>query len=262
MSNLSKNLLLGLALVCAIVLIVFSIQLIVINSGVDRANPGTISGGPGQGSDENEDGSSSDEDGSEEGSGGVPVPTPRPPPQGVRHEIMVTDNSRLIVFAREEFFDFEEGDLNWWFVFKAGGTATLEIAFTMITSAQGAAAHAEAFLNRYSGGTEAAFSGEEVIHGSNLRGYHVSARHGGTDYEAWLHNLDDNDIAIAFVINYENDQQKEALYEVLSSLDLVRLGDIVAPPADLGGDGDNTGFDTGTADGGGTDGGDTDSDGD
>jgi len=239
MSSISKNLLLGFTLVCVIALIVFSIQLIVINSGVTRTNPGSISGGQqnsGSG-DETPDGEDGDGEGGEE-----PVAnTPRPPPQGTRHQIMVTDNSILIVYARDEMFNFEEGGLNWWFRFSAGGTATLEIEFTMITTAQGAGDHAEAFLNHYSGGTEAAFTGEESIRGSNLRGYHAFARHGGTSYEAWIHSLDGSDIALAFVINYENDQQKEALYEVLSSLDLVTMGDVITPPPNHGDAGDGTG---------------------
>jgi len=247
MSNITKNLLLGLTLVCVIVLIVFSIQLIVINSGVERANPGSISGGS------QNNGNGDEQPGGENGdgeSGETPdEPTTRPPPQGLRHEIMLSDNNRLLIYAREEFFSFEEGDLNWWFNFTGGGTATLEIAFTMITTAQGAAAHAESFLNRYSEGTEATFTGEEAIKGSNIRGHHAIARHGGTTYEVWLHNLDDSDIALAFVINYENDQQKEALYEVLSTMDLIRMGDVVVPPSDFGDAGDGTGIGTGIADG-------------
>jgi len=246
MSNISKNLLLGLSLVCVIVLIVFSIQLIVINSGVERVNPGSISGGSQEGNNADETQDNQGENGNN--SNEPAAPTPRPPPQGLRHELIVSENSRLLIYAREEFFSFEEGDLKWWFNFTGGGTAKLEIEFTMITVAQGAAAHAESFLNRYSGGTEATFTGEESIKGSLLRGYHATARHGGTTYEVWLHVFDDSDIALAFALNYENDQQKEALYEVLSTIDLVRIGDLITPPPDHGEAGDGTGIGTGIAD--------------
>ena len=39
-------------------------------------------------------------------------------------------------------------------------------------------------------------------------------------YEAWIHLLQDSDLALVFVINYENDQQRDALYDLLSTLDM------------------------------------------
>jgi len=253
MGNLSKNLLLGLTVVCIIAVIVFCIQLIVINSGVDRPQPGTISGSPGQNGDDGDEQPDGDEGNNDSNPG--PITTPRPIPQGTRHEIAIADNSRLIVYARAESFDYEAGDLKWLFNYTGGGTAGLEIAFTMLTSAHSADTHTEAFLNRYTGGTGAEFTQEELIHGSTIYGYHASARVENVTYEAWIHNLVDSDIALAFVIKYENDQQKEALYEVLSSLDLFRVGDLVTPPPDHGDAGDGTGIGTGIADGGTDDGG-------
>jgi len=250
MNNLSKNLLLGLTFVCVIVLIVFCIQLIVINSGVDRGQPGSISGGSGQNAGEegvdppgSEEGSG-EEGGTGSGAGGADVP--RPPPQGLRRELIISDTSRLIVYAREETFSFVEADLNWWFNFTGGGTASLDITFMMLTSAQGINEQAEAFLNRYSGGTEAVFTGEQAIQGSVLRGYHVSSRAGSETYEAWIHDLIDSDIAVAFVIKYDNEQQKEALYEVLSSMEIIRLGDNITPPPGHGTD-PGTGLEPGGA---------------
>ncbi|MCL2820690.1 MAG: hypothetical protein FWD38_07655 [Oscillospiraceae bacterium] len=248
MSGISKNLLLGFTLVCVIVLIVFCIQLIVINSGVDRNQPGSVSGA-GQGdADESPDGE--EEDGDEVGA--IPTPTPRPLPQGTRYELIISDNNRLIIYARDEFFDYEEEGLSWLFRYSAGGNAVLDISFTMFTVAQSAADQAVAFLNRYSGGTEAVYVGEIVIPGSSIYGYHATARHGEENYEVWIHEPADSDIALAFVIRYENDQQKDALYEVLSTLDIVRIGEPVTPPPDHGLDG--SGFDglgtDGTDDGG------------
>ena len=261
MSNLSKNLLLGLTVICIIAVVVFCIQLIVINSGVDRTQPGSISGGSGQNDGENGDGSTDGEDGDDEGSGAAPVTTPRPSPQGTRYELMIADNSRLIVYARDEYFDFEEGDLKWLFNYIGGGTAGLEIAFTMLTAAQGADAQAEAFLNRYAGSAGAEFTREEVIHDSGVYGYHAFLYSDNENFEVWIHNLVGSDIALAFIIKYENNQQKEALYEVLSTLDILMVGDLVTPPPDHGDAGDGTGIGTGIADGadggdGGADGGD------
>jgi len=259
MSSLSKNLLLGLTAACIIAVIVFCIQLIVINSGVDRAQPGTVSGGAGQGEESNGDESPGGEDGDGENGSPAPVTTPRPPPQGTRFELLISDNSRLLVYARDENFEYEEGDLKWLFTYIAGGTASLEIVFTVIPPAQDAAGYTETYLNRISGGTDAEFTREEVIHGSGIYGYHAIARNGGETFEVWIHNFVESDVAIAFIIRYENDQQKEALYEVLSTLDIIRLGDTFLPPPDHGLAGDGTGgVDGGDIDGGGTAGDETD----
>jgi len=219
MSNITKNLLLALTLVCVIVLIVFCIQLIVINRGVEPAGAGaTVSGDSQQGDEDPED--NENDPGEDEGfDPGPAIVTPRPPPQGTRHELRVTENSQLIVYARDELFDFTQDELDWWFTYTGGGTATLEIAFTLI-SPQGAAAHAETFLNSYTGGSRSEFVGEESIQGSPINGYHVTAQQGGEWYEAWIHTLSDSDLALAFVITYQNEQQRAALHEVLSSMEI------------------------------------------
>jgi len=227
MSNLLKNILLGFTFVCVIVLLVFCIQLIVLNRGGEPSGPGpAISGG--QQGDENPDREGEgeeDPDGEgEQGTNGNVQSTPRPPAQGTRHELMVTLDSVLVIYARDELFDFEEREIDWWFNYKGGGNATLEISYILIT-AQGVVAHAESFLNNYTGGTEAFFVGEDLIVSSEISGYHVTAVHGGGMYEAWIHTLPSSDLALVFVINYENNQQRDALYEVLSTLDMLIAGD-------------------------------------
>ena len=223
MSNISKNLLLALSLVCVIALIVFCIQLIVLNRGVEPRDQGsTISSGSQQGDDDTDpDVDEPDADissGTGPGAGDTQQP-PRLPPQGTRRSIMVSDNSNLIIYARDELFDYERGDIDWRFVYTGDGNAMLEISFEFITF-QGIASHAEAFLNNRTGGSEATLSGEESIKDSLLRGYHVSAQRGSETFEAWLYPLIGNDISLVFVINYSNDQQRDALYEVLSSMDI------------------------------------------
>jgi len=241
MGNISKNLLLGLTLVCVVVLIVFCIQLIVLNRGVDPVGTGSVISGGGQ-DDGNSDTENGDED-TEDDTPQVNAPsTPRPPPQGTRHQFRVSESNMLIVYAREELFDFEERDFDWWFLYTGGGIATLEIKHTMI-GPQGIEAHAEAFLNSYASGAEAEYAGEGLIAGSELRGHHVTTRHGNEIYEAWIHILLDSDLALVFVICYENDQQKDALYEVLSTL----LMEAVQLPA-AGGADTPTDADTGDTD--------------
>jgi len=245
MSSLFKNLLLGLTVVCIITLVVFCVQLIVINSGVARVDPGSVSGGPGQSGSEDGDEPPDGENGDDEGSGAAPVTTPRPPPQGTRYQLIISENNILLVYARDEYFDYEEGDLKWLFTYIAGGRAGLEIVFTMIPPAQGGDVSAESFLNRYSGGTEATFTREEIIHGSTIYGYHAIDRHGTDTFEVWIHDIVGSDIALAFVIRYENEQQRDALYEVLGTLDIIRIGDMITPPADHDLAGDGAGLGTG-----------------
>jgi len=225
MSNITKNLLLALTAVCAIALIVFCIQLIVLNRGVEPRNPGlTISGGPQQGdeaADPDSEAEGEDTSGGENGEGdfGLPLDIPNLPPEGERHEIRVMGDTRLIIYAKEESFDFVENDLNWRFEYTGAGEAALEIRFLFVSS-QGIDADAEMFLNNYAEGVTSEFGGEASIQGSALRGYYVSAHRGGITYEAWVHTLPDSDMALVFVINYQNEQQSSALYEILRSLDL------------------------------------------
>ena len=225
MNNITKNLLLGLTFVCVVVLIVFCIQLIVLNRGVEPGTPGTVISG-GQQGDEDPGQEGDEEPGGEENPVNTPG-TPRPPPQGTRRELMVTMESVLVVYSRDELFDFEEREIDWWFNYKGGGNAKLEISYIVITP-QGMAANAESLLNNYTGGTEAQFNGEEAIAGSELIGYHVSAMFGGGMYEAWIYSLLGSDLALVFVINYETEQQKDALYEVLSTLNMISINDAAA----------------------------------
>jgi len=218
MNNITKNLLLALTLVGVIVLIVFSIQLIVLNRGVDPLNTGSVVSG-GSDSDEN---SSDEEDGDEEpdgaGSFDSMADTPRPPPQGTRRDFLVADNTRLVLYSSDELFDFDQGEFICFLRYTGGGLATLDVGFTSVT--QGVALHVEAVLNTRSAGTTAEFIGEQSIHGSPIIGYHARTQVGGETYEAWLVNLDNSDVALIITIHYQNDQQRDALYQVLSSLDI------------------------------------------
>jgi len=223
MSGITKNLLLVLTFVCVIALVVFCIQLIVINRGIDPLDPGSgITGGSGQ---EGEGEPGDGENGDGEPSGPVATEPPqRPIPQGTRHQLHVSTENNLIVYAREELFGFEEDEIDWWFIYTGGGTASLEISHLMLL-AQGIETIAETFLNNYTGSDESTFTGEEPIQGSQIRGYHVHAHHGVGRYEAWLHRLIGTEIALVFVIYYENDQQRDALYEVLSTMEFERVGE-------------------------------------
>ena len=226
MSNITKNLLLALSLVCAIALIVFCIQLIVLNRGVEPREPGaTISGGTKQGDEEPDadtqpDGENSDDGENNDGENGQTQNTPRPPPQGERNELSIPGDMTLIVYAREELFEYTKNDFNWRFEYTREGEAALEIRLILVTL-QGIASDAETFLANYSGGATPESGNDLSFQGPPLEGYYVSAQQGSITYEALVHPLPDGEFALVFVINYQNDQQKEALYEILSSIDLL-----------------------------------------
>jgi len=213
--------LLGLTLVCVIALIVFFIQLMVINRGVEPASSGSVISGGSQ-SDDGSEANGDDADGDDQDADDFSdffANTPRPPPLGTRRDLLVSENTRLVIFASEELFEYEEGDLDWFFRYTGEGAAELEIRFLALTQ-QGIGENAESFLNSYSGSATAEFTGEQSIHGSPVSGYHVSAMSGGEMYEAWIVDLDNSDVALVLVIKYQNDQQKEALIRVLSSLEM------------------------------------------
>jgi hypothetical protein len=228
--NLTKNLYLALTFVCVIALIVFIIQLIVLNTGVEPREPGqTVSGGSQGGEDpdsgaDGEDPDDEGENGESEGEG-PNQPIPRPPPQGTRREIRVAANTNLVIYAREELFDFTVNELDWLFEYTGVGAASLEISFIDV-STRGITAEAEAFLNNRSGSSESVSGGELAIQGSGIIGYHVSVRHTGINYEAyeaWIHDMENTDLALVFLIIYQNDEQRDALYEVLSTMDIVDM---------------------------------------
>jgi len=244
MSNITKNLLLALTMVCIIALIVFCIQLIVLNRGVTPDSPGaTVSGGSQQGSssgsgsgtgasagsgdsiggsqdgdfDDGDIGDGGPDGGNDPGSSSGVV---RPPPQGTRRSIAVTPTNRLIVYSDDTLFEYIEGDLDWWFIYTGQGEATFEIQFSSVVSQGGISVHTEEFLNNYANTRNASVTREESIHGSSLRGYHAIARVGTGTYEVWMHPMTNSDLALAFIIYYENERQRESLYDMLSWLDI------------------------------------------
>jgi len=216
MSNLPKNLLLALTLACLIALVAFFIQLIIINTGVDEP-PTTVSSGQ-PNNDSANDGSDSDSDLIR-----TPPPHALPPERiGTRHELLVTGNTGLIIYADEERFDFTENDSNWTFEFTGLGTASLEIAL-MIISEQGLAADAVSFLRSHTGISDVDPGGDVQILNSPLRGYYVTAHSDYAIYEAWFHNLQSDGLALVFVVNYGIELQRDAIYRVLNSMSFAQV---------------------------------------
>jgi len=233
MNNLLKNSLLALTFICIVVLIVFCIQLIVINSGVEPVSPGGVFIGESA-----QDGDSTDDYDDEEADyddtqpdDNEPFDPWRPQQIGERHEILITENSRLIAYADENLFEFAEDGFEWTFNYIAGGAAALEIGYVLVTI-HGIEASAIEFLNEYSGSQGSMFTGEMTIPGTTLTGYHVSTHHLGRTYEAWIQNLLDSDVSLVFILTYENATQRDALYQVLGSIHIEAVGSPSPPEGD------------------------------
>ena len=216
MSNITKNLVLGLALVSVIVLIVFSIQLIILNVGGDAEENGASLATNQQG---NEDADAGDPFGDNEDEHNIPPP-PFPVLHGTRYEFRVSNNQVLVVYVDELLFNFGEGDSEWWFEHRVDDTTALDILFMPI-SPQGVSADAEVFLNEFMGGFDAVSGDEGPIHGSQISGFHVTGQHEEVLYEAWVHQLPHSELALVFVISYNSYMQRDALYGILSTMELI-----------------------------------------
>jgi len=244
MSKTVKNLLLGFTLVCAIALFVFCIELIVINrdasaGGTGGSSAATSSPSPspspsqsgtpgGEGSSPIVPGTKPPPDSGASGAGNGSqdeVNDPPPSPTGKRYELWLPGNEMLIVHADEGLFDYSEGESDWFFTYTQGG-AMLEISFVFV-SAAGVEARANTFLDNYLDGGSSTVGGEGPIKRSSIRGVYVTGVKGAETYEAWLHSLarsGNSDLALVFVINYRSDEQKNALYTILDTMEIRQRG--------------------------------------
>jgi hypothetical protein len=236
MSKAIKSLLAVFTMLCAIVLVIFSVELFIINRETEEnGEPGsTISGG------------SSTEAGNENGDQGVPDPGPSEepgssgdadpggdqtqqngqhlPPTGRRHELpMLLDEMMLILYVDDELFEFVEEDYDWWFHYSGDGDASLEISFDYITPPGGINMLVNHFLDPYLDGGESFVGGEGPIRNSSVRGFFVYGDKNGETYEAWIHSLTGSlteGLAVVFIINYQNETQRIALHRILDSLEM------------------------------------------
>jgi len=226
MSPLLKNSLLAFALICVIALVVFCIQLIIINIGEERVTQGEIIVVEPERDEEhlndNDIDDIEDDHSDEENAFGF-EDFWRPPQIGERYVIQVTPNSQLVVYAQDVLFEFEDRDIDWAFNYMLGGTAALEIMFKLVT-VQGVESQSVAFLNEYSGSQASTFNGEVAITGTRLMGYHTSVNHLARTYEAWIINLLDSELSLVIIVHYETDAQRDALYQLLGTIDIEALG--------------------------------------
>ena len=227
MSKTVKNTLLIFTLVCAIALVVFIIELIVINSNNRDAGErdASVSGSAPGGTEI----SAGNQSSSPTGDGSMAGPSenhqtqPSVQPTGKQYQMQVFRNVLLIIYADEELFEYTPMSSGELFTYTDGENASLSI--TPVHLPNGAYARAETILNVYLDGSASNVSGTGPIKRSSVEGVFVSGVNDGETFEAWIHELADNEdnFGVAFVIRYRNDEQKNALYDILDTLELLEV---------------------------------------
>ena len=233
MNKTIKRVIVVFTILCAVLLIVFSLELILINRDTEKGNaePSQSGNQPvGNGSSSQGAEPSGTNSPDTENSDGDTAPTggsqpPPPPPVGTRYERLMPDDSDLVFYVDGDYFNHTETELEDIldiFTYRGSGTAGLEIRFVFMP--QGVSAYAENFLELNFGVADASVEGEETISRSRLRGTFASGTGNGTTYETWVYtfsNPEFDNLGVIFLINYQNETQRSALYTILDSLDMV-----------------------------------------
>ena len=224
-------------ILCALLLIVFSIELILLNRASDNGDSRSgdagqsLSGSPSPGSGNGDANPGSPGPGSTGPTAGTEETaqaggTTPPPPRGTRHERLMPDDTHLVFYVDDALFEHTETELEDIldvFTFRGEGTAGLEISFVFMPL--GVSAYADSFLevNYNVGGTTV--HGEELIKRSPLRGVFAAGMRNETTYEAWIYtfsNPEFDNMGVSFVIHFQNETQRSALYSILDSLEMVK----------------------------------------
>ena len=225
MSKTVKNSLIIFTLVCAVALVVFTVELFIINrnsgdgtqrdSSMSDNEPGELEEPINTSRPSQEDGSLSSPDVDNTADGATA------PPSGTRYDMQMTADDTLVWYADDELFDYVRMDSGVIFMYSGDGNATLEILLVHIP--YGADARAETFLDGYLDGNESNVGGLAVIRRSPLSGVFVSGVKDGETFEAWIYTIeeDEHDRGIAFVVRYSNDEQRNALFAILDTVDIV-----------------------------------------
>ena len=235
MNKIVKNSIVAFTMLCVVVLVVFLIELLVINSEKeDGGEPGPThtADSPANSGDVPDDGKTSpgshqpgsdgqaeDQDGQDGQDEAYPEPT------GTRHEIGIYSGVKLIVYADVELFEFtepESEEIRGVFTFKGSGDAVLEVMNAYMP--QGVSAFATSFLSvnyEVDGSTD---NGEQAIGKSPLNGISVTGEKDGIAYEAWVLVFPDAEVegtGLVIIISYQNETQRLNLYDILDSLDII-----------------------------------------
>jgi len=132
--------------------------------------------------------------------------------------MLVSSDRMLVWHVDEELFEYTHMDSGVMFTYADNEGASLEICPAHIP--YGAEERAETFLDGYLEGNESFVGGIGPIRNSELTGVFVSGVKDGETFEAWIYDIEDDlgDMGVAFIIRYWNDEQKNALYDILDSI--------------------------------------------
>ncbi|MCL2045679.1 MAG: hypothetical protein FWG88_04780 [Oscillospiraceae bacterium] len=229
MSKTFKKLLVALTLLCVVVLFVFTIQLFALNRGRDdgeNRQSDTLN------STSENDGDNDDVSNSNNGQVGDNSPNNGTgnqntlPPSGTRYELQYTADMNLVVYVDDEQFLHSEPE--WAHMFTLESTDDSWLLLHFLGLPLGAQRLAEGFLNEYLDGAESSVHGLVQIRGSELTGVYVTGTSdGGETYEAWIHTISKDDVdqaeayGMVFVVRYRYNEQKNLLFSILDSMELV-----------------------------------------
>jgi len=222
MSKTQKKILVGFTIMCALVCFVFVVQLVALNRKGDDLTDTSLSAS--EDHSRNTDEPADNNDGNIAGSGDQPIQTAFMP-TGKRYELPYTVAQNLVLYADDELFAHDSQlEMAEKFTYADGDEASLLIHF--ISFPLGVQSEAETFLDGYLEGNQSFVHGLVPIRWSSLTGVYVTGVKGNETFEVWLHSIPDgdadasNDIGMAFVIRYMSNEQKNALFTILDSIEL------------------------------------------
>jgi len=234
-----KNIILVFTILCAVVLIVFSVELILQNRSTEAvdnddgasSSAGAFTGNSG-GSEPDSEGLTSQGNGEEDpngNAGGDEDERPatgslRPTPPGSRRERGLPGDMTLVIYTDNELFNREDpemDDIYDVFTFRGDGTAEFQIRLVAISG--DIRTYAGNYLAADFEISEPKVSSEDYIGLSSLYGVMASGVRDGLYYELWVHRFtkpEVNDLGLAFVLIYQNSALKDALYDILDSIEI------------------------------------------
>jgi len=232
LNKILKRVLMGFAILCGIVLIVFCIELILINREPGEAGTGSVISGDGQNG-EGDEGTEPDANGETPPNGvdtgtqpdqnNTPDQGARPDPVGTRHEELVTGGV-LSFYVDESLFgkdDIERLDDIAVFSWRGDGNASLQIS--MVFFSLGVQAFAEEYQFLDLNADESDVQGEDFIGRSSLRGILVIGASGASSLETWIYSstgVGNEGLGLVFTVSYQNVTQRSAIYDILGTLEI------------------------------------------
>ena len=233
MSPLLKNGIMIFTLLCAILVVVFCVELFLLNRDTDSSPPPVVADND---PDEAPGGDNLDEtfpwldddfnlgDSATGGNGeGDPTDSAVTPPQGTTRQsfFIFPGVAELVFYVDMELFERSDLGDGIYFSHMSDGNAGLEITFAFVHPQGGISDLAENFLYNYLDGEDANVQGTRTIGSSQVTGIFVTGENRGETFSAWLRSLSDFDsdsLALVVVINYQTNSQRDAIYSILDTM--------------------------------------------